>query len=33
MTHFAMQQLDEEGIAVNWAEHVTDAEYNAEPAS
>jgi quercetin dioxygenase-like cupin family protein len=33
MTHLAMQQLDEEGIAVNWAEHVTDEEYDSEPVS
>jgi quercetin dioxygenase-like cupin family protein len=33
MTHLAMQQLDEQGTAVNWAEHVTDEEYNAEPAT
>jgi quercetin dioxygenase-like cupin family protein len=32
MTHIAMQQVDEQGTAVNWAEHVSDEEYNAEPA-
>jgi quercetin dioxygenase-like cupin family protein len=29
MTHLAMHQVDEEGSAVSWGEHVTDEEYNA----
>jgi quercetin dioxygenase-like cupin family protein len=29
MTHLAMQQVDEEGIAVTWGEHVSDEEYAA----
>src|ERR1039458_753648 len=29
MTHLAMHQLDGEGRAVRWGEHVTDAEYEA----
>ncbi len=33
MTHLAMQQLDDDGNAVMWGEHVTDDEYNATPAS
>jgi quercetin dioxygenase-like cupin family protein len=33
MTHVAMQEVDEEGIPVNWGEHVTDEEYNADPGS
>ena len=33
MTHIAMQEADDEGIAVTWREHVTDEEYGAEPAS
>ena len=27
MTHIAMQQVDDEGSAVTWGEHVTDEEY------
>ena len=27
MTHLAMQQVDDEGRAVTWGEHVTDEEY------
>lgn len=27
MVHIAMQQLDDQGNAVNWGEHVTDEEY------
>jgi quercetin dioxygenase-like cupin family protein len=30
MTHVAMQQVDEQGNAVIWGEHVTDEEYTAE---
>jgi quercetin dioxygenase-like cupin family protein len=33
MTHIAMQQADEQGGVVEWKEHVTDAEYAAEPLS
>jgi quercetin dioxygenase-like cupin family protein len=33
MTHIAMLQLDEEGTAVTWDEHVSNAEYEAAPAS
>jgi quercetin dioxygenase-like cupin family protein len=32
MTHLAMQEVDDQGSAVTWGEHVTDEEYNA-PAS
>jgi quercetin dioxygenase-like cupin family protein len=28
MTHLAMHQVDEDGNAVAWGEHVTDEEYN-----
>ena len=28
MTHLAMQQVDEQGNAVQWAEHVTDEQYD-----
>jgi quercetin dioxygenase-like cupin family protein len=32
MTHLAMQQVDDDGSAVTWGEHVTDEEYNgAQP--
>jgi quercetin dioxygenase-like cupin family protein len=30
MTHVAMQQVDEQGNAVFWGEHVTDEEYSVE---
>jgi len=33
MTHIAIQEVDENGVPVNWGEHVTDAEYNVDPAS
>jgi quercetin dioxygenase-like cupin family protein len=33
MTHLAMQQVDDQGSAVTWGEHVSDAEYGAAPAS
>jgi quercetin dioxygenase-like cupin family protein len=33
MTHLARQDVDDEGSAVTWGEHVTDDEYNAAPAS
>jgi quercetin dioxygenase-like cupin family protein len=29
MTHLALQQVDDEGRAAAWGEHVTDAEYGA----
>jgi quercetin dioxygenase-like cupin family protein len=29
MTHIAMQQVDDDGNAANWGEHVTDEEYGA----
>ena len=32
MTHFAMQQADDEGNVVSWGEHVSDEEYGAPPA-
>jgi hypothetical protein len=32
MTHVAIQEADETGSPVTWAEHVTDEEYGAEPA-
>ena len=31
MTHIAMLQVDEEGNAATWGEHVTDEEYGAAP--
>jgi quercetin dioxygenase-like cupin family protein len=33
MTHLAMQQVDEQGSAVTWGEHVSDEEYEATPGS
>lgn len=33
MTHLAMHQVDEDGNAAFWGEHVTDAEYESPPAS
>jgi quercetin dioxygenase-like cupin family protein len=33
MTHVAMHQVNEEGSAVTWGEHVTDEEYNAAQES
>jgi quercetin dioxygenase-like cupin family protein len=32
MTHIAIQEVDDEGSAVSWGEHVTDEEYGAAPA-
>jgi quercetin dioxygenase-like cupin family protein len=32
MTHLAMQQVDDEGSAVAWGEHVSEEEYGAAPA-
>ena len=31
MAHLALQQVDDEGSAATWGEHVTDEEYSAEP--
>jgi quercetin dioxygenase-like cupin family protein len=33
MTHLAMHQVDEEGSAVTWGEHVSEQEYGAAPGS
>ena len=33
MTHIAIQEVDEDGVPVHWGEHVSDADYNADPAS
>ena len=33
MTHIAMHEVDDEGNAVTWGDHVTDEEYQAAPAS
>jgi quercetin dioxygenase-like cupin family protein len=32
MTYIAMQQVDEEGNAATWGEHVTDEEYGMAPS-
>jgi quercetin dioxygenase-like cupin family protein len=32
MTHVAMHQVDEQGNAVTWGDHVSDEEYSASPA-
>jgi quercetin dioxygenase-like cupin family protein len=32
MTHVAMHQVDEQGNAVTWGDHVSDEEYSAPPA-
>jgi hypothetical protein len=31
MTHLAIQQVDDEGNAATWGDHVTDEEYAAAP--
>src|SRR5438105_4944711 len=31
MAHIAMQQVDDEGSAATWGDHVTDEEYSAAP--
>ena len=31
MAHVAMQQVDEQGNAATWGDHVTDEEYSAAP--
>ena len=33
MIHIAMLEVDDGGNSATWGEHVTDAEYNAAPAS
>ena len=33
MTHIAIQQADDEGVAVSWGQHVSDEQYGAAPAS
>jgi quercetin dioxygenase-like cupin family protein len=33
MTHLAMLEVDDEGNAATWGEHVTDEEYAAAPPS
>jgi quercetin dioxygenase-like cupin family protein len=33
MTHIAMHEVDDEGIAAYWGEQVSEADYLAEPAS
>jgi quercetin dioxygenase-like cupin family protein len=33
LVHIAMQEVDDTGSAVTWGEHVSDAEYRAEPVS
>jgi quercetin dioxygenase-like cupin family protein len=33
MTHLAMVEVNDEGSAATWGEHVTDEEYSAAPAS
>ena len=33
MTHLALHQVDDEGNAVHWGEHVSDEEYGAAPAA
>ncbi|MDQ3857937.1 MAG: cupin domain-containing protein [Actinomycetota bacterium] len=32
MTHLAMLEVDEDGNAANWGEHVSDEEYAAAPS-
>jgi quercetin dioxygenase-like cupin family protein len=31
MAHVAMQQVDDQGSAVTWGDHVTDEEYAQAP--
>ena len=31
MVHLALNEVDEEHVAVHWGEHVTDGEYTATP--
>jgi quercetin dioxygenase-like cupin family protein len=32
MTHIAMLEVDDEGTTADWLDHVTDEEYDQEPA-
>jgi quercetin dioxygenase-like cupin family protein len=32
MTHLAVHEVDDQGNAASWGEHVTDEEYGATPA-
>lgn len=32
MMHIAIQEADEEGNIINWGKHLTDEEYDAQPA-
>jgi quercetin dioxygenase-like cupin family protein len=32
MAHIAMQQVDDQGNAATWGDHVTDEQYSAAPA-
>ena len=32
MTHLAMQQVDDQGNAATWGDHVSDEEYGTQPA-
>lgn len=32
MVHLALQQVDDQGSAVTWGEHVSDEDYGAQPA-
>ncbi len=32
MVHVAMHQVDDQGNAVTWGEHVSDEDYGAQPA-
>ena len=32
MTHLAMLEVDDDGNAADWGEHVSDGEYAAAPA-
>jgi hypothetical protein len=32
MVHLALNEVDDEHVAVHWGEHVTDDEYNAADA-
>jgi quercetin dioxygenase-like cupin family protein len=33
MTHLALQQVDDEGNAATWGEHIGDEEYGAAPSA
>jgi hypothetical protein len=33
MVHLALNEVDDEHVAVNWADKVTDDEYSAAPAT